>query len=302
MSRVQQILSQYPNASKQVLRNLEKILNHGELAGTGKVVILPVDQGFEHGPTRSFSKNPEGYSPEYHAHLAIQSGCNAYAAPLGFMEQVSHLKNIPLILKLNHSDSLYSDPSAPIPAVVASVDQAKKLGCVGVGYTIYPGSAKRKEQYEQVAKLTREAKEQGLVVVIWSYPRGAGVSKEGETALDVVAYAAHIACQLGAHIVKVKPPTSYIEQEKAKKCFESENIPITTLSDRVRHVIQSAFNGKRVVIFSGGEIKDTSSFLEEVKELKKGGAFGSIVGRNAFQRPQSEAIALLKEVMNIYKQ
>ncbi len=300
---VQKILSYYSAQSREVVKNLERILNHGTLGGTGKLVILPVDQGFEHGPIQSFAKNSSGYTPEYHVRLAVQSGCNAYAAPLGFIESISkeYSRQIPLILKLNHSDSLYQNSESPIPALVANPGQAKQLGCSAVGFTIYPGSKKRRKQYEQLAEASRQAKEAGLPMVVWSYPRGAGLSKQGETALDVVAYAAHIACQLGAHIVKVKPPTSHIESEKAKAIIESESISIQTLSDRVKHVIQSSFNGQRIVIFSGGAAKGKSSFLEEIKQHKKGGAFGSIIGRNAFQRSESEAISLLQEVMEIYK-
>ena len=303
MSHVGKILQNYSVQPKGVLENLSRMLNHGALAGTGKLVILPVDQGFEHGPARSFAKNPQGYDPEYHVQLALRSGCNAYAAPLGFIESISreYSKKIPLILKLNHSDSLYQNSQSPLSSVVASPKQARQLGCCAVGFTIYPGSEKRKEQYEELAEISRSAQELGLAVVVWSYPRGAGLSKQGETAVDVVAYSAHIACQMGAHIVKVKPPSSHIELKKAKEIFEKESIPIQTLNDRVRHVIQSAFNGRRIVIFSGGEAKGADQLLEEIKQLKKGGAFGSIIGRNAFQRSESEGLALLKSVMDIYK-
>jgi class I fructose-bisphosphate aldolase len=138
------------------------------------------------------------------------------------------------------------------------------------------------------------------VVVVWSYPRGAGVSKDGETAVDISAYAAQIACQMGAHIVKVKPPKDLVELPEAKKVYEELKIPTKTLADRVRHVVQSAFNGKRIVIFSGGEAKGTEAVLEEIRGLKEGGAFGTIMGRNAFQRPKTEALKLLSDVMRIY--
>ena len=137
-------------------------------------------------------------------------------------------------------------------------------------------------------------------MVVWSYPRGAGLSKEGETAIDVAAYAAQIACQLGAHIVKVKPPTAHLEQGEAKKVYEKEKIPIGTLAERTRHVVQSAFGGRRIVIFSGGAAKGKKEILDEIKGLADGGAFGSIMGRNSFQRPKTEAIELLHEVMDIY--
>jgi len=301
-SRVQEILSWYQSDSPGTLANLHRMLMTGTLAGTGKMVILPVDQGFEHGPARSFAKNPAGYDPEYHFQLAIESGCNAYAAPLGFIEAGArkYAGQIPLILKLNNSDSLSKLGGAPISAVTSSVKEAVRLGCAAVGYTIYPASDARNAQYEALRAITEEAKAHGLVVVVWSYPRGSGVSKDGETAVDIAAYAAQIACQLGAHIVKVKPPKELVELGEAKKVYEEQKIPRATLADRVKHVVQSSFNGKRIVIFSGGEAKGTDAVLEEIRGLKDGGSFGSIMGRNAFQRPRAEAMKLLSDVMKIY--
>ena len=299
--RVKEILSWYSSDSPGTLTNLARLLGSGTLGGTGKLVILPVDQGFEHGPARSFAPNPPGYDPDYHFQLAIDAGCNAYAAPLGFIEAsaAKFAGQIPLILKLNNSDSL-AKIDQPISAITGSVDEALRLGCAAVGYTIYPGSGARNRQYEDLRAITQEAKRKGLVVVVWSYPRGAGVSKDGETAVDVAAYAAQIAAQLGAHIIKVKPPKDLVEGAEAKKVFEKYAIPTKTLADRVRHVVQSAFNGKRIVIFSGGEAKGIDDLLTEVRGLKEGGSFGSIMGRNAFQRTKPEALKLLAEVMKIY--
>ncbi len=300
--RVREILSWYGSDNPGTLTNLARLLNHGRLAGTGKLVILPVDQGFEHGPARSFAKNADGYDPAYHFNLAIESGCNAYAAPLGFLEACArdYAGEIPLILKINNSDTLFG-PKAPISALTSSVDDALRLGCVGIGFTIYPGSGERKQMYEEIAQAARRAKEAGLVVVIWSYPRGEQISKAGETAIDVVAYAAHIAAQLGAHIIKVKPPSAHIEQEAARKVYEAQGIRIETMADRVKHVVEAAFNGKRIVIFSGGEAKSTDELLEEIRGIAAGGGFGSIMGRNAFQRPKKEAIELLHKVQDIFR-
>jgi class I fructose-bisphosphate aldolase len=298
--RVKQILSWYTSDNPGTLTNLARLMNTGTLAGTGKLVILPVDQGFEHGPARSFGPNPAGYDPEYHAQLAIDSGCNAYAAPLGFLEAIAGklAGEIPLLLKLNNSDSLAKVPH-PMSAVTASVKDAVRLGCVAVGYTIYPGSGARNEQYEALREIIAEGKSYGLPTVVWAYPRG-NMSKEGETAIDVVAYAAQISAQLGAHIIKVKPPQDFLEQPEAKKAFEKANIPTKTMADRVREVVRSAFNGKRIVIFSGGESKDTPALLEEIRQIHVGGGFGSIMGRNAFQRPHAESVKLLKDMMNIF--
>lgn len=300
--RVKQILSWYSSENPGTLTNLARVLNHGTLAGTGKIVILPVDQGFEHGPDRSFAPNPAGYDPDYHFQLAIDSGCNAYAAPLGSLEMgaAKFAGQMPTILKVNNSDSL-AKLDQPISAITSSVEDALRLGCVGIGYTIYPGSSHRNRMYEDLREITLEAKRKGLIAVVWSYPRGAGLSKAGETAIDVCAYAATVAAQLGAHIVKVKAPTAHVEQDEAKKVFEKHQIPIATLTERIRHVVHTTFNGKRVVIFSGGETKDTESVLADVKEMAAGGSFGSIMGRNAFQRSRPDALKLLADVMNIYK-
>jgi class I fructose-bisphosphate aldolase len=188
-----------------------------------------------------------------------------------------------------------------VTAVTGSVKDALELGCSAVGYTIYPGSAHCKVMYEQLREITREAREHGLAVVVWSYPRGSQLSKDGETAIDVVAYAAQLAAQLGAHVIKVKLPTDYIEQAAAKKIYESKHIPIKTLSERVRHVVQSAFDGRRVVIFSGGAAKeDDKAILDEVRAIRDGGGFGSIIGRNSFQRKKEDALQLLKTITGIY--
>ena len=302
MSRVDEILSWYQSDSPGVLKNLRWMMETGNLAGTGKFVILPVDQGFEHGPARTYAPNADGYDPLYHYQLAIDSGCNAYAAPLGFLEAGArqYAGRIPTILKLNNSDSLYSNEDA-CPAITGSVDDALRLGCSAIGYTIYPGSAHRNEMYGDLRALTEEAKAAGLVVVVWSYPRGSGLSKDGETAIDVCAYAAQIAAQLGAHIIKVKPPSAHIEQDAARKVYDAEGIEIDTLADRVRHVVQSCFDGRRIIIFSGGASKGTDEVMDEIKGIASGGGFGSIMGRNAFQRPHGEAVGLLQNVMGVYR-
>jgi class I fructose-bisphosphate aldolase len=264
-------------------------------------VILPVDQGFEHGPGRSFAPNPPAYDPRYHFELAIEAGCNAYAAPLGFLEAGARefAGQVPLILKLNDHDVLLEE-NDPTQALTGSVRDAVRLGCVGVGFTIYPGSAHRLEMYSQIRALAEEAKQHGLVVVIWSYPRGSGLSKEGETAIDVTAYAAHIAAQLGAHIIKVKLPSAHIEQAAAKKVYAQQSVPVGTLAERVRHVVQAAFNGRRVVIFSGGPTEQDEVVFEEVRAIRDGGGFGSIIGRNSFQRKKPEAVKFLQTIMEIY--
>ncbi|NLG50651.1 MAG: class I fructose-bisphosphate aldolase [Chloroflexi bacterium] len=299
--RVREILSWYRSENPGIVTNLARILNHGRLGGTGKIVILPVDQGFEHGPARAFAPNPPAYDPLYHFQLAIETGCNAYAAPLGFLEAgaADYAWQIPLILKANNHDVLHED-TEPMPALTAGVKDALRLGCVAIGYTIYPGTAERRLLYEQLCDLIREAKDAGLAVVVWSYPRGGSISKQGETAIDVVTYAVQIAAQLGADMIKVKLPTEFIELDAARKVYEKYQVPVKTLVERVRHVVQSAFNGRRIVIFSGGAAKDDEDVFNDVRAIRDGGGFGSIIGRNSFQRPREDAIKFLAKIMAIY--
>jgi class I fructose-bisphosphate aldolase len=300
--RCREILSWYRSENPGVLTNLARLLMHGTLAGTGRLVILPVDQGFEHGPARSFAMNPPAYNPRYHFELAIEAGCSAYAAPLGFLEAgaADFAGEVPLILKANNHDLLHAEKD-PISAVTASVQDARRLGCIAVGFTIYPGSEHRVEMYEELREITAEAKAAGLLSVVWSYPRGGDLSKAGESAIDVCAYAAQIAAQLGAHVIKVKLPSDHLEMAAAKEVYARYKIPIATLPERVRHVVQSAFDGRRVVIFSGGEAKDDPAILDEVRAIRDGGGFGSIMGRNSFQREKPRALKLLSDVMKIYR-
>ncbi|MBA2286606.1 MAG: class I fructose-bisphosphate aldolase [Ktedonobacteraceae bacterium] len=300
--RIREILSWYSSENPGIRTNLARMLNHGRLGGTGKMVILPVDQGFEHGPARSFAPNAAGYDPRYHFQLAIEAGCNAYAAPLGSLEAgiADFAGEIPLILKCNNHDVL-NDEKDPISAVTSGVSDALRLGCVAVGFTIYPGSSERTVMYEQLRELTEEAKQAGLAVVVWSYPRGSSLSKDGETAVDVVAYAAQIAAQLGADIIKVKLPSAKVELAEAQKVYQKYEIPIATPAERVRHVVQSSFAGRRIVIFSGGATAADEQFFTEARAIRDGGGFGSIIGRNSFQRKQSDALKFLDTVMSIYE-
>jgi class I fructose-bisphosphate aldolase len=300
--RVREILSWYGADNPGTLTQLARLLNHGKLGGSGKLIILPVDQGFEHGPARSFAANPPAYDPRYHFDLAITAGCNAYAAPLGFLEAGArdYAGEIPLILKLNDADTLL-EAADPNQALTGSVDDALRLGCAAVGFTIYPGSAYQLEMFAQLRAIGEEAKRKGLAVVVWSYPRGSGLSKAGETAIDVCGYAVQIAAQLGAHIIKVKLPSAHIEQTAAAKVYEAEGIPIASQAQRVRHVVQCAFAGRRIVIFSGGAANfDDAALMEEIRAIHAGGGFGSILGRNSFQRPRDRALKMLGEVMDIY--
>ena len=300
-SQTDTILKHYAYEDKAVQAQLAKILNHGALGGTGKLVILPVDQGFEHGPARSFAPNPSAYDPLYHWHLAIDAQLSALAAPLGLLEAgVAEFgrDKLPTILKLNSANSL---SSVKDQAVTASPQDAKRLGCAAIGLTLYPGSEQSLAMFEEARSLIAEARTLGLASVVWSYPRGGDLSKEGETALDVIAYGAHIAALLGAHIIKVKPPTDFLWHPEAKKVYDECKIPRATLSERVQHIMQSAFAGRRLVVFSGGAARGEKELLEEIREIQMGGGSGSIVGRNAFQRDKDSAHKLLAEIQSIYR-
>jgi fructose-bisphosphate aldolase, class I len=297
---VQKILSNYESDNPGTKANLARILMQGRLGGTGKLVILPVDQGFEHGPARSFAPNPPAYDPHYHFELAIEAGLNAYAAPLGMIEAgaATFAGQIPTILKVNSSNSL---AKAKDQAITGSVGDALRLGCSAIGFTIYPGSDYAFEMMQEIRDLAEEAKSVGLAVVIWSYPRGDVLSKEGETAIDICAYAAHMAALLGAHIIKVKPPTNFLELAEAKKVYEKEKIDVSSGAARIRHVVQSCFNGRRIVVFSGGAAKGEEGIFEEARAIRDGGGNGSIIGRNTFQRPRADALKLLDNLIKIYQ-
>ena len=300
--QVKKILDNYESDNPGTKANLARILLQGRLGGTGKLVILPVDQGFEHGPARSFAANPVGYDPHYHHSLAIEAGLSAYATPLGMMEASSgtFAGQIPTILKVNSSNSLSTAKEAPSQAITGSVSDALRLGCSAIGFTIYPGSDAQFEMMEQIREMAEEAKAVGLAVVIWSYPRGGTLSKAGETAIDICAYAAHMAALLGAHIIKVKPPTEVLELAAAKPVYEKQKIDISTQAKRYEHVVQACFAGRRIVVFSGGEAKDVDSVVNEARAIRDGGGNGSIIGRNTFQRPKAEALALLDKLINVY--
>ncbi len=300
--RIKRILANYESDNPGTKANIARILCTGKLAGTGKVLILPVDQGFEHGPVRSFAPNPPGYDPWYHIQIAIDAGLNAYATPLGMVEAVAdtYAGQIPLILKVNSANTLYRSQEAPSQAITASVDDAVRLGCAAIGFTIYPGSDEALTMMEDIREMSSEAKSKGIATVIWSYPRGGELSKKGELAIDIGAYACHMAALLGAHIIKIKLPSAHVEQDEARKVYEAEGIDIATQAARVRHCVQAAFNGRRLVVFSGGAKKGGDQILQDARDIRDGGGNGSIIGRNTFQRPRQEALDMLNRIIGIY--
>jgi class I fructose-bisphosphate aldolase len=300
---VQKILSNYQGETAGVKGNLARMLMEGKLGGTGKMIILPVDQGFEHGPARSFAMNSAGYDPHYHYQLAIDAGLNAYAAPLGMLEAGADTfaGQIPTILKVNSANSLMSEGAGKNQAITASVEDALRLGCAAIGFTIYPGSDQQLDMYEEIKDMRREAAAKGVASVIWSYPRGPAISKDGETAIDVAAYAAQIAALLGAHIIKIKLSTDHLMLPEAKKVYEAQNIDIASQAARVRHCMDAAFGGRRIVIFSGGAAKGADAVYDDARAIRAGGGHGSIIGRNSFQRPRAEALAMLGKLVEIYR-
>ena len=300
--RVKEILANYESDNPGTKGNLARILMEGRLGGTGKMIILPVDQGFEHGPARSFAPNPAGYDPHYHYQMAIDAGLNAYAAPLGPLEAGADTfaGAIPTILKMNSANSLSRQKEGADQAVTSSVKDALRLGCAAIGFTIYPGSDAMYDQYEEIRELSAEAKSYGIPTVLWSYPRGGAVTKDGELAVDIIAYAAHMAALLGAHIIKVKLPNDYLENAEAKKVYEQRQIPTGTLPERVRHIMQSCFNGRRIVVFSGGAAKGEDAVYDDARAIRDGGGNGSIIGRNSFQRSREDALVLLDRLVKIY--
>lgn len=301
--RVREILDNYEGETPGTKANLARILMAGRLGGTGRMVILPVDQGFEHGPARSFAVNPAAYDPHYHYQLAIDAGLNAYAAPLGPLAAGADTfaGAIPTILKMNSANSLSRQKEGADQAVTSSVDDALRLGCAAIGFTIYPGSDAMYDQYEEFRALSAEAKAKGLAVVLWSYPRGGELTKEAELAVDVIGYAAHMAALLGANIIKVKLPSDFLGNKDSKKVYEEKKIPIATQVDRVKHIMQCTFAGRRIVVFSGGAAKGEDSVIQDARDIHAGGGNGSIIGRNCFQRPRDEAMKLLDQLIEIYK-
>ncbi len=300
---VQKILSNYEGETPGVKANLCRMLMEGKLGGTGKMIILPVDQGFEHGPARTFAPNPAAYDPHYHYQLAIDAGLNAYAAPLGMLEAGADTfaGQIPTILKVNSANSLMSDTAGKNQAITGSVSDALRLGCAAIGFTIYPGSDMALEMYEEISAMRAEAAAVGIASVVWSYPRGEAITKDGETAIDIAAYGAQIAALLGAHVIKIKLSTDHLMLGEAKKVYQSEKIDVATQAARVRHCMDASFAGRRIVVFSGGAKKGEDSVYDDARAIRDGGGNGSIIGRNSFQRGRPDALAMLGKLVDIYK-
>jgi len=302
MPDVKEILSRYESDTPGVKANLYRFLSTGRLSDTGRMIFLPVDQGFEHGPVRSFATNEAAYDPHYHFQLAIDAGLSGFAAPLGMIEAGADTfaGRIPTILKLNNANMMIPSGARKDQAVTASVRDAIRLGCSGVGLTIYPGASAALDLLEEARELISEAKSLGLPSFVWSYPREGDLTKECETAIDVAAYATQMAALIGAHVIKVKLPSEHVSQADVKRLYAETGKDLSKPADRVSHIVQSALGGRRLVIFSGGDKKEAGSVFDDALAIAKGGGNGSIIGRNAFKRERGEAIDMLDRITNIY--
>lgn len=300
---VREILSNYESDNPGVKGNLCRMLMNGRLGGTGRMIILPVDQGFEHGPARSFSINPPAFDPQYHFQLAVDAGLNAVAAPLGFLEvgAARFAGQIPMILKVNSANALVPGTSAKDQSITASVGDALRIGASAIGFSVYPGSSMALEMFEEIAELRREAAASGLPTVIWSYPRGEELASSDETAADVVANAVHFAALLGAHVIKVKLSSGHVALEASRPAYLDAGVDLETMAGRVAHCMDAALARRRIVVFSGGSRQGDEMVFRQAQAIRDGGGNGSIIGRNTFQRERTEAIRMLDTLVDIYR-
>lgn len=296
------ILSNYRADTAGVRQNLHRLLTHGTLGHTGKLLIYSIDQGFEVGPDQVFGEFSHGYDPWFHFKLACAGKLSALAAPVGIIETSvdQFLGKIPLILKVNSNNNMMAENTQRrYQSITASVDDALRLGCIGIGFTIYPGSEDSYTMFEELAEISREAKAKGLIVMVWAYPKGPDMTKADETCIDATGYAIHIASLLGAHIIKAKLPSAKIWNPKLEPQFKKN--ALESLPHRLHHVLRCALSRKRIVLFSGGEKVTDAEFLETIHAIAEAGGGGSVIGRNFFQRTFNDGLSLIENVANIYK-
>ena len=298
-----------------VLRSIQTILDHGRLGGTGYVSILPVDQGIEHSAGASFAPNPEYFDPLNIVELAVEGGCNAVATTLGGLGLAArkHAHRIPFLLKLNHNEFL-SYPNAYDQIMFASVRQARELGAVAVGATIYFGSEESKRQIQEVSVAFAAAHELGMATVLWCYLRNPAFSKVKEggpdyhLAADLTGQANHIGVTLEADIIKQKLPEvsdpGFLDLSFGKtdpKVYEELTSPHPI--DMTRYQVASCYMGRIPLINSGGASSGESDLQEAVRTAvinKRAGGTGLISGRKAFQRPRAGGVELLNAVQDVY--
>jgi len=273
---------------------LHRILyEHGP--GHGVALILPIDQGIEHGPV-DFVSNPESADPEFQFRLCVEGGYSAIACHIGLAAK--HLRpyagRVPLILKINGKTNIPPD-AQPLSGLTASVEDAVRLGADAVGYTLYVGSPRQDEDIRQLAEVRRACEATGMPLIVWSYPRGEAIDKKGgRDSLYAVDYGARLACELGADVVKLNVPEF---DEKAAASPKPYNTLRLGYQEAVERVVRSA--GRTLVLFSGGSKLGDEDLLEKARHCMEAGATGLIFGRNMWQRAMADALRLTAEIKRI---
>ncbi len=298
--------------SPQVLRNLQSLFDHGRLAGTGYLSILPVDQGIEHSAAASFAPNPQYFDPANIVELALEGGCNAVASTVGVLGAVSrrYAHKIPFIVKVNHNE-LLTYPNKFDQVMYGSVDQAFDIGAAGVGATIYFGSEESTRQIQEVSEAFSRAHELGMFTVLWCYLRNPAFKKDGvdyHNAADLTGQANHLGVTIEADIIKQKLPTNnggYNALENYGKTNKAVYDTLTTDHpiDLCRWQVANNYMGRIGLINSGGESKGASDTAEAVRTAvinKRAAGIGLISGRKAFQRPMAEGVELLNAIQDVY--
>jgi class I fructose-bisphosphate aldolase len=264
----------------------------------GTLMLLPIDQGLEHGP-RDFFVNPDAKDPEFQLRLAKEGGFSGIVFQYGIARKYmsQYAGEVPLVLKLNGKTEIPSDKS-PISPCIASVEDAVRLGADAVGYTLYVGSPLQAEDFEQFRKVRSAAERYGMPVIVWAYPRGEAIeAKGGRDSLYAVDYAARVANELGADIVKVNVPS--INPEKDAAAPKPYNSMQVSREEAVRMVVESA--GRTMVLFSGGEMQGEGTVIDKARIGMESGATGLIFGRNIWQRPYDEALALAQQIRDMMR-
>lgn len=299
------------NRNIQTLRSLSNLMNHGRLAGTGYVSILPVDQGIEHSAGASFAPNPIYFDPENIVKLAIEGGCNAVASTYGVLGAVArkYAHKIPFIVKINHNEFI-SYPNTYDQIMFGTIKDAWNMGATAVGATIYFGSEESDNQIIQVAKAFEYAHELGMTTVLWCYLRNSGFKVDGvdyHASADLTAQANHLGVTIQADIIKQKLPTNNggynaINFGKTSKLVY-DKLTTDHPIDLTRYQVANCYMGRSGLINSGGESKGASDLAEAVMTAvvnKRAGGMGLISGRKAFQKPMNEGVQLLQTIQDVY--
>jgi class I fructose-bisphosphate aldolase len=295
----------------QVLRNMQVLFDHGRLAGTGYLSILPVDQGIEHSAAASFAPNPIYFDPENIVKLAVEGGCSGVASTLGVLGMVArkYAHRIPFIVKINHNDLLVY-PERHDQILFASVKQAFDMGAVAIGATIYYGSEGSSRQIQEITKAFEMAHDLGMVTILWAYLRNNAFKKDGvdyHTSADLTGQANHLAVTIQSDIVKQKQPdcNGGFTAVKFSKTNPRVYAELTTANpiDLTRYQVMNCYMGRTGLINSGGASEGANDLAEAVRTAvinKRAGGMGLITGRKAFQRPLAEGVEILNAVQDVY--